>query len=250
MKGFDSSNPSLVNTFNTAMFELVIMGTAEAAPKTKQEAKDKGIPPEFLKRKVRKYYTMALVSFNFRGLPQRISQRGDYGFGGRIRITKDAFSLNEDELIILKEKIKKDNEDFAFKLIEEASTNPLNQLKDDLDKFLGNKEEEKKEEKKKDDNPFSALFDLFKFEKTEKKKGKIDVKELKADSYIEQYIRVFASNSAKSGIYALYDIYKKAHGQASSPESFDTASPGNVPSAKDSQFFESLGQSFNMEKKK
>ena len=249
MKGFENNDPSLVNTFNTAMFELVIMGHKEVKVDGKQEAKDNGMPPEFLERKRRKYYQMILVGFEFRGLPQRISQRGDYGFGGRIRITMDAYALNEDEKKILEKKIKDDNQDFAFKLIEDASTNPLNQLKEDLDRFLGDKEEKKKEEaKKKEDNPFSALWNIFKFSKANDKKGEIDVKLLKADSYIEQYFRNLASNSAKGTVFAIYDIYKKAHGQASSPEPFDNFSDvnnGKMPSAKKSEFWSSVNDTFS-----
>ncbi|MBC8434962.1 hypothetical protein H8D91_00465, partial [archaeon] len=92
-------------------------------------------------------------------------------------------------------------------------------------------EETKKDEKKKKDeddiNPFSALADIFSgwFKKSEKKSDKKteinDAKDIQKDNFVEKEMRNLAAKSAKGFLYVVYDIYKKAHGMASSPESFD-----------------------------
>jgi len=256
MKGFKSDDAALVNAFNTAMFELVVMGKKGVALDPKAD----GVPMEFLERKTKSYNAVIIISFTFRGLPQRISQRGDYGFGGKIDVLMDCYSLNDDELQVLSNKISKENEDLAFKLIEDATTNPLNELKEDLDRLLkDDKEKEKEDEKKKeknDINPFSALgtsiMDLFRSSKKDEKKDKKDLglADLKPDTYIEQFLRISAANSAKKTLYLVYDVYKKAHGQASSPGDFDSASPSEWPSAKNMDFFDSVSDSFNMGEKK
>jgi hypothetical protein len=234
MKGFQE-NPAMVNAFNTSMFELVLMGKLPIDIKSETETKGKNLPEEFFKyiqlinsKIVRNYNSVVLISFLFRGIPQRITQRGDYGFGGRIEMTFDCYSLNDDEIKVFDAQLKKDAVDFSFSLIKDSVDAPLEQLKEDLDNLLGEKEkkkEEKKEDKKEDDiNPFSALFSLFKFKKEEKKEDKKEIKELKdvkPDNYIEESLRYITASSAISVLYRIYDVYKKAHGQASSPEPFD-----------------------------
>jgi len=240
MKGFPN-NPALVNAFNTAMFELVLMGKIPVEIKSESDLIAKNLPPELYKyiatKKTRNYNAIVLISFVFRGLPQRVTQRGDYGFGGRIEMSFDCFAMNEDELKLFNKLLEKDALSLSFDLLKDAVDAPLQQLKEDLDKFIYDKAKkvEKKEEKKSDDiNPFTAFFELFKFKKKEDKKAEkdLDIKDLvniKPDNYIEEYLRFFAADNATKVLYRIYDVYKKAHGQASSPDSFDPNIKSGVP---------------------
>ncbi|MFA5060928.1 MAG: hypothetical protein WC494_01260 [Candidatus Pacearchaeota archaeon] len=244
-KGFDG-NAALVNAFSTSMFELTILG--------KKEEKN---PAKFEKYNLkRKYYSCIVISFNYRGhVSQRVTQRGDYGFamGGRIDMTFDAYAINEDELKIIEKELTKedvaDSMNFSMNLAEES----LKELKEDLDHFLKNDEEKKKEEakteekkKSQDINPFSSLFGgIFKKnnkKSSEKKKGKDieSVEDIAPDNYIEKVIRVQAVSNACSGLYTVYDIYKKAHGMASAPgEGFTKIEGTKEPEVKFKDIFKS-----------
>ncbi len=212
-KGFEG-DPALVNAFNTAMFELVLFGK-------KKNSK----LPEGVKYNLKKdYYSCVVISLNFRGMPQKVTQQ-HYGFGGKVEIVFDSYALNDKELeLIEKKKGEQDLED-GLSFLAENTEDTLNELKEDLDKLLGDdekKEEKKKEEKKQDDiNPFSALVGLFKSDK-KKKDDKVEkVGDLKKDNWVEDLVRKNARDSAKGSLYTIYDVYKKSHGMPSSPEDFE-----------------------------
>jgi len=97
----------------------------------------------------------------------------------------------------------------------------LQQLKLDLDEFLGDKE---KEPETLDINPFTIFLGGSQKKKKEidkeKEKEKLKVlkeKGVKPDSYYEAYVRSLAESSAMNSLYNIYDVYKKAHGMASLP---------------------------------
>ncbi|MFA4960381.1 MAG: hypothetical protein WC548_01840 [Candidatus Pacearchaeota archaeon] len=224
-KGFEG-NAALVNAFSTSMFELTLYGK-----------KEEKVPKNFSNYNMkRKYYSFIIISLVYRGhVSQRVTQKGDYAFsmGGRVDMTFDSYSLNEEELKLIEKEYTKeevsDNMNFSMKLAEES----LKELKEDLDHFLKSDEEKKKEEervsekkreeeKKNNVNPFSALFGIFKIKKEEKKDkdGKKIIespKDIQPDNYIENTVRANAINSGAAGLYSIYDIYKKAHGLASAP---------------------------------
>ena len=223
-KGFDG-NAALVSAFSTSMFDLTLMATKKVSSTLEKKAKE-----EDKNYNGRKYYAVAVVNFQYRGhLMQRMTQRGDYGpaVEGKVDMTFDAYAVNEDELKLIHDELEKnrigDTLTFNSNLADEA----LKEIKDDLDEFLNDKEgeEEKKEDKKKDEdlNPILALFGLGSTKK-KKKKESIDIKEVKdisKESWAEKQARVEAVNKATSSLYTIYDIYKKAHGMASSPQPFD-----------------------------
>jgi hypothetical protein len=208
-------NPALVKSFSTTLLELTLFGKAEVSP-----------PPELGKLKTkRKYYGCVLVDFNFRGIPQRISQRGDYSFGGRTEITFKSYALNEDEINkIIAELDKADLED-VLGLIEGITKESLGELQEEITEFLEEAEKEKKEKGEKKEglsgsNPFSAL--IGKYDKPEEnKKAKEEKKEdkdklLVKDDWVEKtHIRPLAVEKAKETAFDLFDIYKKAHDMAS-----------------------------------
>ncbi|MEA3248235.1 MAG: hypothetical protein U9Q73_00860 [Nanoarchaeota archaeon] len=225
-KGFDK-NAALVNAFSTSMFELQLFGK-----------KSVGVPGKFKGYNLKRSYNQCIViGLKYRGhVSQRMTQKGDYGFamGGRIDMTFDAYSLNDEELGLVRKEL--DNEDVTDSLAFSADVagGALDELREDLDYFLKGDDEKRKIEKKKiekneDINPFAALFGLFSSgEKVKKAEGKIEsVKDIKKDNFVEQTVRAEAASAAGSTLYTIYDIYKKAHGMASAPsEGFDKVEEG------------------------
>jgi hypothetical protein len=220
-KGFEK-DAALVNAFSTSMFELSIMALKDAKP-------NKSLGKYNLKRE---YSSCIVVGLKYRGhVSQRVTQKGDYGFamGGRVDMTFDAYALNSEELGAVKEEMLKDDVSESMSFSGDVAAEALEELKEDLDYFLKDddekKEEEKKEKKRKEDdiNPFAAIFGGFfgKKKKKEEKKGekaKVEIDDIKPDNYVEKSARVAAAANAASGLYLIYDIYKKAHGMASAPD--------------------------------
>jgi len=211
-----AGRPELVNIFNTVFLELTLMGQSKLI--VEDAVVDKDLPQEFRHMKLRNYSSVVFVDFNFRGIPNRLPQGGHYVFGGRVEVTFKAYALNDEEIRLVKEKISESDLNDSLKLVEGMTHDSLDQIKLDLDEFLGNKEEEKKEKEASDDiNPFSALFSFFKSEKKDKvKEGKKSDK-IKPDKYAELYIRNFAEAKAINNCYNIFDVYKKAHDMASLP---------------------------------
>ncbi|MEK6855710.1 MAG: hypothetical protein AABX66_00980 [Nanoarchaeota archaeon] len=214
---------TLVNSFNTALFELVLLGEGKYNPA--DDISNGELPPSMRtlvkEKKVRTYHQIVLVEFNFRTIPERTQQ--GYGFRGRVDITFTSYALNDDEIKLLRKQIEKDDINDVLGLIEGATTESLSQLQLDIDSFLGSTKEEEKEEEKEDTNPFSALFssfsDLFESKKNEEKKksAKEESEEIKPDSYMEEILRSQALIDARKKCYRLYDSYKRAHKMPSLP---------------------------------
>ena len=223
-------NAALVKTFNTILLELSLFGKNKI--NIKNSALEGKLPDEFAKEKFtrslkRNYYNCILVDFNFRGIPQRISQRSDYVFGGRTEITFSAFALNDDELAKIEEELDKSDIEDVLRLIEGVTTESLGQLQEDINSFLNEIGEDKPKEKPKDDsNPFLALLGFYdkkdtlkgtsKSEKPKEKKQGDKNKPIKKDNWIEKtHIRPLAVSKAENMVFKLFDIYKKAHGMVS-----------------------------------
>ncbi len=222
-KGFEG-NAALVSALSTSMFELTLL--------CKKEQK---APAQFSSYKMkRKYFSVLVVTMKYRGhVSQRVTQKGDYGFamGGRIDMSFDSYSLNEEELKLFDKEFTKDDVldsmSFSMNIAEES----LKELKEDLDHFLKSDEERKKdeekekkkgEEKKKSQNinPFLALFGIFGLTKKDDKKKNKEIEkseDIVPDNYIEKIVRAEAAKGAAGSLYTIYDVYKKAHGMASAP---------------------------------
>jgi len=203
-------NPGLVKFFNTVLLELSLLGKSKVK-----------LEKHFEKLKVRRnYYSCVLVDFKFRGIPQKVSQQSHYAFGGRAEITFSSYALNADELVKLEKEFEKSDLQDVLKLIEGTTTESLEQLQKEIDFFLEDKSEpEKKKEKALDDsNPFKALIGGYdKPEKSETKpKTEEKDKPLIQDNWIEKtHLRTLAIKNATEMCFALFDVYKKAHGMAS-----------------------------------
>lgn len=211
-------NPNIVNAFNTAVFELVLLAQGRYDP-----AKDVAsgeLPKSILSQKLRKYRDLTLIEFNFRTIPDRSDQKGGYSFRGKVEITFTGFALSEDELKTLKAEIEKDDFGDIFQMIEGATTESLELLRKDIEEFLDDakeikwKDNKKKNSSKNDDiNPFSALFDFA------KKEEKVDTSpgNIKKDSFWESVLRSQAILAAKNNCRKVYDTYKKAHDMPAFP---------------------------------
>ncbi len=227
----ESKNAALVKAFNTIYMQLTLLGKSEI--KVEEEAIDRNIPEEFRNLKLkRKYYSCILVDFKFRGVPQKAGQH--YVFGGRADVAFRSYCLNEDELVLLEEKLKDSDLSEALRLVEGATEESLSVIKEDIDYFLKEESEREldvEEEKSEDTNPFSALLGLGKSKKkskpkNDKDKEKAKIQQLKEkgtkrDSYAESVIRKLGEQISAEGCFTTYDVYKKAHGMASHPNPFD-----------------------------
>ncbi len=219
-KGFEG-DAALVNAFSTSMFELTLFAQNDVKPPSQ-------ISGYNFKRK---YNQCLVINLKFRAhLLQKVDQRGNYApaFGGRIEMNFDSYALSDEEIKLIEKKIEKEdvNDVLNLNLAEDA----LKELQADLNEFLDDdkkkektKEKEKKKRDEEDINPFGALFGMFKprIIKKDKDKEISEAKDITSDNWYEKQVRDAAKKSARGSLYAVYDIYKKSHGLASSPENFE-----------------------------
>jgi hypothetical protein len=200
-------NAGLVTPFNTSLLELTLLCKSDYDPK--DDVKSGDLPRAFETAVKRKYTSVLVIEFKFRGRPVQGS------FVGKTEITFTTYGLNDQELKVLAQELEKDNLDSVMKeFIQGATTDSIGQIKEDIEKFLGKKKEEpKKEEKKQDDsNPFSALFSFF-FESDKKKEDKKEdlSKGIRPDDSYEKIARSQAIIGARDKCNTIFDTYKKAH---------------------------------------
>ncbi|PIN88496.1 hypothetical protein COU61_04700 [Candidatus Pacearchaeota archaeon CG10_big_fil_rev_8_21_14_0_10_35_13] len=228
MKGLD--DPAMVKAFNTAIFQLTLLGKNEV--KVDDLIYDKVLPDYYSKEKLRKYYSCVLVSFYFRGIPQKAGNQ--YVFGGRTEMSFNSYVLNEDEMKIFEKMLAESDVNDALKLASGMTDDSIDEIRSDLEHFLGDeakvlglgtsvkKEEDEFKVEKSDSfddvNPFSALFSFKGFKSSKKRSS--DSNELKAgeipkDDDYESVIRGIAKGKADELCYTLFDVYKKAHGMPS-----------------------------------
>jgi len=224
----DSPNAAIVKAFNTIYMELTIFGKNKI--NVEEEAFDKNIPIEFKNIKTKRdYFACVLVSFKFRGVPQRAGQH--YVFGGRADVKFQAYALNQDELDLMQARLDESDISEALKLIQGATEESLDQMKEDLDYFLkdeGDRELESVQKAESNDvNPFSALLGLGN-SKTKKvtsvskdvdtaRIDKLKTEGVKPDNYKESVLRSLAESNARENCFSVFNIYKKAHGMVNHP---------------------------------
>jgi len=155
-----------------------------------------------------------------------VSQTGHYTFGGRVEAKFKAFALNDDELKLLEDELKRQDFYDALKLASITTEESLAQLADDMNHFLteapkeggkgqsmieflfgkGGKKIKSEEEAKKEK------------EKKEKEMKKLTLETLRKDNFEESVVRIYAEQQAAGSCFKVYDIYKKGHGMASFAE--------------------------------
>ncbi len=196
-----NSTSALVTAFNTSLFELTLMGRYEY--KLDDDISSGALPKSYKNIIKKKYYTIVIVEFRYRSVPERVAQ-GGYGFRGRVEIDFTSYALNEKELEILKRELEKDDLGDLMQMMEGTTSESLEIIQADLDEFLDEKKEKKKEEKGEDINPFSALFSIFKPEKKEDE-------DISKDNYFERVARSQALVVARVACMKLYTAYKSAN---------------------------------------
>lgn len=221
--------PHLVNAFNTISLELTLLGKSKI--NIADEAANHNLPEEFAKMKFKRdYYKCVLIDFKFRGIPGKVGQQGHYAFGGKVDVTFRGYILNEDELKAMKYELEQSDFEGSLKLVEGMTTESLDQLKEDIDEFLSEKPSEAEEQeriKQQDVNPFAALIGLGAKKPAKKPEEPEDEKEyakqlvkkgVKQDTFAESVVRALGDKDIQQKCFKAYDIYKKAHGMASTPD--------------------------------
>jgi sulfur carrier protein ThiS len=192
MRAGSRRSPDVVNAFNTMLLELTLIAKKKVSVPDSVAAKD--LPQSYKTTKFkRNYYGIILLTFTFRGIPNRTPQ-GHYIFGGRAEVSLKSYSLNQDELDVLDDELEKNDLALALNLVEETTENSLGQLQEDIEHFVENQEEKKKKEKE---------------------KSKYEIGKIPKDKFEESVIRKLAERGAAKSCFKLYDIFKKAHGMAS-----------------------------------
>ena len=227
-----SKNAALVTAFNTMTLELQLLATKKYEIKDDAEA---GLVPDFFKKiKTREYYKVLVLDLDFRSIPQRVSQRGDWSFGGRAEIKFTSYALNEQELEVLKKELSKNDLNSVLSLVDGATKESLDNIEKDITAIIEGKEEseieerdktkkeeeEKKKKKSSDDFGVGALFSIFRSKKKEKKDVDL-TKGIEPDTEYEKVIRSQAILSSNQACFTVFDTYKKAHGMPSHADPYD-----------------------------
>jgi hypothetical protein len=215
----ESKNAALVSTFNTTILELTLLAKTDYSP---EEDVDSGILPEVFKKiRARKYTPLVIIELNFRGMPQRVTQKGDYSYGGRTEIKFTSYALNDSELKVLNEELGKDDLREVMRLIEGATTESLGEVQKDIDEFLEPSEKKEKKTKKTEDvNPFGALFSFLKKKEVPVEKEDLSAG-IKSETEYEKVIRSQAILDAREKCFTIFDVYKKSHGMVSHTSPFE-----------------------------
>ena len=213
----ESSSAALVTAFNTILMELTLLAKTSYDPA--DDVAEGILPKHFEHSTKRKYSPIAIVEFDFRGIPQRVGQH--YTHGGKTTIKFTSYALNDQELKVLKQELDKDDLGEVMKLIQGITEESLEKMEDDIKEFLEPTKKENSEKKESGDvNPFTALFSFL---KTSKKKEKNDdlSKGIKSDSSHEKVIRSQAIIDAREKCFTVFDVYKKAHRMPSHASPFE-----------------------------
>lgn len=232
----ESSNPSLVTAFNTMILELQLFATS--GYDIKDDVNTELVPKLFSKIKTRDYKKVLVIELSFRGIPQRVSQRGDWAFGGKTEIKFTSYALNNEEIKVLEKELEKDDLKSMLSLVQGATDQSLDQIEKDIraltegkeeseieneDKAKKNKKLEIEENKKSygDDFGLGSFFSFFKSKKN-KKEFSVD-KDLipEPDNEYEKVIRSQAIIGARQSCFTVFDTYKKAHGMPSHSDPYD-----------------------------
>lgn len=205
---------NLVKTFNTILLELSIFGTGKI--NVESAALSEELPPDFRKIKTKRdYFRCSLITFNFRGIPQKVMQQSHYAMGGRVDVVFNAYALNKDELDMLKKELENSDVEDVLKLIEGTTTESLNRMQEEINFFLEEKDETRKAESSgEESNPFFALFGFYnKKEKAPEVKAENKKNFIRPDDWLEKtHLRSLAEFKAEDVTWELFNTYKQAHG--------------------------------------
>ena len=154
MQMTSKEEPSLISAFGTMVLNLSLMMYKELDV---ADAVDNKFLPDNFKRmnerkEIRKFYQLIFIDYTFRTYPTQ-----QFPHAGLVDIKFKAYAVNDDELLLLNEKIEKDKSGSMLGIAGNLSDESLKQLQDEIDYF--DKKEEKVE--KKEDFAFKGVFKDF-----------------------------------------------------------------------------------------
>ena len=210
---------SVVNLFNTTLMQLTVLGEREI--RINEEVGMGNLPEMILNVPQRKYVMLVVSELKFRSVPDRNDQRGGYQFRGRVDLVFTSYALNEDELVVLKDQVDRDDLKDLFGLMEGATDESLAKIEVDIDDLLEGKSPEQQEKEKqeaqelkdqqeKDTNPFTALFTPFKRKKSSGEDFSPD-QPIPEDTEYEKAIRSQAIIESRARCAKFYGTFKKTY---------------------------------------
>ncbi|MCD6575995.1 MAG: hypothetical protein J7K73_02440 [Nanoarchaeota archaeon] len=151
-------------------------------------------------------YSIIELRFTWRTRPALVSQAqtgGAYRQLGKLNIEFIGYAMTPDEYKAL----RKQEEHEAMKFIEGLTTESLEAMREDLEKYLKEAEllEKKKEEKK-----FVPLLDRLSKKKSGSKGGLLDSL-FSTNKILERKVKELVMIETADRLFTIYDIFKKAH---------------------------------------
>ena len=151
-------------------------------------------------------YSVIELRFLWRTKPTMVSQGqggGVYRQMGKLNIQFIGYAMTKEEY----DELKKQEEKEAMKFIEGLTTQSLEAMRDELEKYLGELEGlEKKEEKKK----FVPLLDRF-TKPSKSSKGGLLESLFSTQKILERRAKELVKIETADRLFNIYDIFKKAH---------------------------------------
>jgi hypothetical protein len=239
--GIGLGPPELISAFGTMVLNLSLMLTKKTD--VKDEVENKFLPEKFKKVKMRTFHQIVFIDFTFRTYPSQ-----QFPHAGNVIVSFRAYAVNDDELLLLREKMRKDALNSMLGVSQNLSGETLRQIQEEIDYYLKRGEEkEKKEEEKKPESIFSGIFKDFmkniipqkeevKLLTKEEEEANIKKKEeeemkaaeklrkeggAKPDTYEEEVVREYTEVKAADYCFSVFDKFKKSRGMASSPNPFE-----------------------------
>ena len=154
-----SHSPSLVNAFNTAVFQLMLLAIG---PDVLPEALQSGVLPQWMSRRVQRGYRPVLVlELRFRARPHRSRSQG-YAYRGKAEVTMTSYGLHDNELSLLRNALETNSLRNSLQIGAGEAANTLSELVHQIERLVHPKQAAPAQESTPDQmNPFSAVFSLF-----------------------------------------------------------------------------------------
>lgn len=204
------SDPGLVNAFNTALFEVLLL--VELPSELEFRVQQGELPKMLSNRKHRRSTPVLLIELRFRAIPER-TKSGHYGYRGRVTMTFTSYALREDELRVLVRELQRNDWGEVLGLVEGDLAGNLNAMLNDLDELLvepSGATTTGQPEQSNDANPFTALFDFSGwFSGNEQPTEAALIEPLKPDSESEAVIRTMQLLEARQRCLEIYNRSKE-----------------------------------------
>ncbi len=196
----------MVTAFDIARIYIEVFGwkIAELAETKKPGAKKISLlEPE-------KWYSAVELIFVFRSIPGGVAERGHIIQRGRVKTYFKSYILQQKHLDLLDKK----SDDELLKLVTGLTTETLDAMKSDIDKYVDGGE--KKEEKPKAPLKIPIVETVRGAAKSFKQAAEgirkiVPISKPKADTWALKRVEAVAKTSAKEDLFKLYEAYKKTH---------------------------------------